>query len=390
MTQAPPVKHGKLDCDNHGFSFSSHRRESPGALALDLGLAQPRTPSGRISKRKHTPQKRSKGWWEAQVRLYGLKCSKWTIEGMKDVIKAALQREINLEPPAELVKAEQRMKKEYDVVNVQFQRRAAVARNDKWNRLTTDVERANLDVERFLRELLTEGGIKVLRGLNNRAQLHHTAERMGLFSTSTDGVGESYDGRILVVGQDRDAVWQEIHQISAKVATQNQANKHARQQEVDAIHKSLVSHGDGGDIGGTWSLEMPKLTSEYQNGDIEMEIVKPDRSGHVWGSFDLVILEGIVRFDWSSPWKGREKKFTWRGRETGEGEIQYEDDSNTGQVTFSSASKCSGVWRSGYGDFEFTGKKVSNETSASVSRCEEEFECFNEEAYEYARVARWH
>ena len=78
----------------------------------------------------------------------------------------------------------------------------------------------------------------------------------------------------------------------------------------------------------------------------------------------------------------------WRGTETGEGEIQY-DDSNGGTITFTSANECIGTWWGAYGTFEFNGKKVSRDSAVSNSECEDRFESFNEEAYEYARVARW-
>jgi hypothetical protein len=105
MSHAPPLKYGKLECYGTGFTFSTHRCESPSALALELGLKPHLTPLGRISKRKHDPPKRSRSWWEAQVRLYGLKCSKWTIDRMKEVLRVALQK--GLEVPDDLRRMEQ-------------------------------------------------------------------------------------------------------------------------------------------------------------------------------------------------------------------------------------------------------------------------------------------
>lgn len=286
---------------------------------------------------------------------------------------------------------EQKLNEEYRAVDAEFQARAAQARDAKWATLTSDVAKADHDPERFLKQVKSDGGVKVLRGLHSRAHIHQTAERMGLFSQSTDGAGGGYGDRILVVGKNNDEVWREINRISSNVRSQILAEEVERENEIDEMHNELVKHGDGGDIGGTWHLDMPELTSMYQSGDVTWVIVSPDNSGHTWASFDLLILEGVVRIDWSSSksaWKGRERKFTWRGTETGEGEIQYDDSSNGGTVTFTSASTCGGTWWGAYGTFEFTGKKTSRQTS-SVNALRDEYDGYNDEAYEYARVARW-
>lgn len=308
---------------------------------------------------------------------------------MKSALTVALMN--GLEVSNDLNRVEQKLIEEYRTVDAEFQTRALEARDAIWATLTSDVAKANHDPERFLKQVGLEGGVKVLHGLNNRAQFHQIAERTGLFSKSTDGVGGGYSDRILVVGKDVDEVWDEINRISADVRAQLCANEVALQNKIDEMHRDLVKHGDGGDIGGTWHLDMPELSSSYKGGDITWIIASPDDSGYVWASFDLRILEGVVRINWPGPtsaWKGRERKFRWKGTETGEGVIQY-DSSNGGTVTFTSASTCSGTWWGNYGTFEFTGKKTSRQTSASVDDLEEEFESYNEAAYELARVARW-
>jgi hypothetical protein len=388
MSHAPSLKHGKLECSGSGFTFCSHHREDSSSIAMEVGLQPRLTPSGRISKRQ-TVDKRPKSWWEAQVRLYGLKCSDWTINGMRAVLTAALQE--GLEVPDDLSRLETNFNEEYRADDARFQARAAQARDRKWAALPSDVAKVDHDPERFLQQLRSDGGVKALRGLFHRAQFHSIAQRMGLFSQSTDGVGGGYDDRILVVGKDRDEVRREINRISTGVHAQLRADEVAQQIEIDQRHRNLVKRGDGGDIGGTWQLDMPELSRIYQSGDVRLIIASPDDSGYVWASFDLVILEGVVRIDWAGPrsgWKGKERKFRWKGTETGEGVIQYEK-SNGGTVTFTSASTCSGTWWGSYGTFEFTGKKISREMPASVDHLEDEFESYNEGAYEVARVSRW-
>src|SRR5271165_6397672 len=78
----PPLVHAKFECVGDGLTVSGHKRVSQTELELALGIQKP-SPNGR---EKIIVEKRPKSWWEAQVRLYGLKCSKWTIDSMKKVL----------------------------------------------------------------------------------------------------------------------------------------------------------------------------------------------------------------------------------------------------------------------------------------------------------------
>jgi hypothetical protein len=386
MSHAPPLKYRNLECSGSGFTFSSHRRASPSTIGVDLGLQPRLTQSGRISKTRNV-SKRSQRWWEAQVRLYGLKCNQWTIDGMKQVLESAVRK--GLRVPDNLSSIEQKLNAKYHLLDREFQKRTADDRNEKWNALTSNVAKANLDPERFLRKLGLNGGVTALHGLRDRARFHQLAEKMGLVSQSTDGIEGGYGDRILVVGKKQEDVWQKIHRIDADIQSQKRAREHTRQKDINAAHQRVLQHGNDNDIRGMWYFEIPELTEIYGSGDITWEIAPPDGSGFRWASFDLVILEGVVRINWGGKWKGKEKRFTWRGTETGEGVIQFDDSSNGGTVTFTSANECIGKFWGAYGSFEFKGKKVSTESAVSNHECEERFECFNEEAYEYARVARW-
>lgn len=176
--------------------------------------------------------------------------------------------------------------------------------------------------------------------------------------------------------------------IDAGIRSQKQPREHTRKKESNKDHQRSVQDGNDDDIAGTWQFDMPELTENYQSGDITWEIAQLDSSGFRWASFDLLILEGVVRINWDGKWKGKEKRFAWRGTETGEGEIQY-SDSNGGTITFTSANKCIGKWWGAYGTFEFKGKKVSKDATVSNNECKSMFESFNKDVYEYARVARW-
>jgi hypothetical protein len=82
----------------------------------------------------------------------------------------------------------------------------------------------------------------------------------------------------------------------------------------------------------------------------------------------------------------------WRGRETGEGEIQLDDDSNpshVGQLEFTDATltKFKGFTSipSAGEKVEFLGYKVN----AIPQQTAEDWNCFSESQYERQRVGRW-
>jgi len=306
---------------------------------------------------------------------------------MKQVLETAVRNDLQV--PDDLARIEQKLNDEYRVLDKEFQKRTIDAKYEKWKTLTSDVAKANLDPEQFLRELESKGGVVALHGLRNRRQFHQLAEEMGLESQSTNGPRGGYEDRILVVGKEWDQVWAKIRRINATIQSDKQARENARQKEINTAHQRLVQDRNDNDIGGTWYFEMPELTKSYHSGDITWEIARPDDSGFRWASFNLLILEGIVRIKWNGKWKEKEKQFTWRGTETGEGVIQCDDSSNGGTITFTTANNCVGEWWGGCGSFEFKGKKVSKESAVSNHECEQGYESLNEEAYELARVGRW-
>ena len=224
----PPLKYGKFECSSDGLTFSSHRRADPSTIALELSNESRPIPAGRISKKQTTP-KHPKSWWEAQVRLYGLQCSKWTIDGMKAILTTALQN--GLQVPEDLKSQEHELKKEYQVESGVFETienivRHELARQQRlYDAATSDVERANADGERFLRKLAEAGGIKVLDGLYGLSQVQQWAEELGLFSKSIDGILAGYNGEILVVGRDRDAVWSNVKRIEKVVKSYKEKEK---------------------------------------------------------------------------------------------------------------------------------------------------------------------
>lgn len=89
--------------------------------------------------------------------------------------------------------------------------------------------------------------------------------------------------------------------------------------------------------------------------------------------------------------KAREFQFRWRGQETGEGEIQLGSDKTLCSITFESPNALEGVFHSDFvGKVEFRGFKSGTLIRNFALDPDDEWDEMDEDAYEKARVGRWH
>ena len=110
MSELRPLKYGELECKGNGLTYRSYSRATPAQIIAALSQTSQPTDHGRVSK-STKPQGHSKAWWEAQVRLYGFKCSNWTIDGMKEVLMDAVAASFKV--PAELQGVEEQLNHDY-------------------------------------------------------------------------------------------------------------------------------------------------------------------------------------------------------------------------------------------------------------------------------------
>jgi hypothetical protein len=143
-------------------------------------------------------------------------------------------------------------------------------------------------------------------------------------------------------------------------------------RSMTRLHDYLLTYElDGGaDIRGRWLMDCPELTYGFCSNDIwrdkvvMWDIHRPQEGENCrWVIFEQIIFEGILCIETPKhdSWK-REKKlrFTWRGQETGEPDLQFDDELNSGWIIFTSSHECKGSFGSmSGGPYEFTGKKTS-------------------------------
>lgn len=144
---------------------------------------------------------------------------------------------------------------------------------------------------------------------------------------------------------------------------------------------------------GTWDIKCPEISQNYSDGDFYFSINGATPSPNTMSvSFDLGILEGAMRpLTAPAPRRGASPQtieFEWRGRSTGEGEIELGDDQKC-IMTFVDRAGRGYVHGVFYGPFvgstEFKGRKESDDCSGEVH----DFNFYTHQQHEYERVSRW-
>ncbi|GAQ88136.1 hypothetical protein KFL_004030060 [Klebsormidium nitens] len=110
-----------------------------------------------------------------------------------------------------------------------------------------------------------------------------------------------------------------------------------------------------------------------------------ESGGHTWARFELETVEGCAKFGKRTVSKGQTTyAYQWRGRETGEGEIQCASDQK-GTFKFH-GDKIEGTMKTPFGDLILTGEKVSDEPDEKSASM---WDYCTEEQHEVERVNRW-
>lgn len=197
-------------------------------------------------------------------------------------------------------------------LNAEFRRRNAAARDEKWNRLETDEERAEADQKRFLRERFstTAGDEAVVVKTDARFELHQAAKHLGLDTLSTDAPLEA-DGRRpridkwIVIARTRSAVFTKIREINQEASrTQQRAkekrdsrNRKLQQDLVDKEKKSAGPRGDW-DVTGKWAISCPSIEQERgdegRHDECSLHVHRTERKGRVqmWAEFNFMVITG--------------------------------------------------------------------------------------------------
>jgi hypothetical protein len=265
--------------------------------------------------------------------------------------------------------------------------------------------------------------------------------------------GEYTSGhRQVVLGTDPQAVRAKSAELHRELQRANQRTEEAKQEkrrkkgaEFEARFAEAEQQGKNTkgkwDVAGHWSINCPYMEEQWgqDRNQCTLEIgftEQEDGLIQMWAEFDFIAITGIIRFvntkaakepgstkrsaakeeeeedddfyednDLPGPTqaqflfpatllpspKNQEFEFRWRGQETGEGEIQLYSDEKLCTLDFSSANALEGIFKSDLtDDIEFRG--VKRDGGGPKRRLDIDYAWHerNEDAYERARVGRWH
>jgi len=318
MTKRELLKYRKFECRGDGLMVAGHKR----ALSDDIKRALPGNTDNkgpRTQKASGKVEKHPKSWWEAQVRLYGLKCDKWTIGNLQAVLEAAVQCGA-LEVPSELKRLENQLNKIY-------------LHRDNLEEMSSEDSDDDDD------SVLTPDDSYVI----NRF-------------CPTD------------IGNSTMEQWLERRNKRAE----NIRNRTLAKTNRDHSLLLLTKNGGGKDPFGTWQIDCPGILNEWpdhENAEQGMTwIIHPplENDTHSWCSFDqLVIIEGVMGIEWGCKklerkrWLNVKRSFRFRGLSSGDYDFCCIDEANKGWIKFTSEHECHGQFDCQFaGPWEFTGKKV--------------------------------
>ena len=141
-------------------------------------------------------------------------------------------------------------------------------------------------------------------------------------------------------------------------------------------------------INGLYDLSCQTVEDNWGSEDLTLTLTLDGTT--VWGAYDLGAFSGIL-FLPDRPWQASNSPLplSWRGRENGEGEMDFGDDC-VGEISFLGNGLIEG-WISVYGRCSFEGRRRQEAGTAvrTARSMREEWEGYNEEAYEEERVGRW-
>ena len=311
------IRSQKFLCSGNGLLKDGQKYDSQVDKYLPL-LEPVRTKAGKVAARQPKIPAQSAYYWKAQCAFRKLSQS-----GAIAELQARLRNtDAGMDP--ELAKLEKEL-------NAEFRAKNAAARDEKWNGLETDEQRANEDPERFLRERFLKGkdqqpggtgdGVVVLK-TRQRLQLHEEAEPLGLYSESTNAPliadGERPDiDRWIVIGKDRAAVSEKIREISREAARSRQRAQEAEDERTRKLHEEIVKEagktgktgsGNVWNVTGTWSIKCPYMEDSWGNGTdgCSLNIYSTESRGgrQMWADFDFIAITGVFRFESPTPTKG--------------------------------------------------------------------------------------
>ena len=142
-------------------------------------------------------------------------------------------------------------------------------------------------------------------------------------------------------------------------------------------------------INGIYEIDCPEIEREWDYDGFTMILTLDSPS--IWGEYDFGMFSGIVHIP-QRPFAASNEtiSFQWRGQENSESQMSFGDDC-VGGISFLGNGYIEG-WINLYGECRFQGRRRDGPGTAirSAASMRDEWDGYNEDEYERARVGRWH
>ena len=337
------LKYREFECQGKGLTFSSHPRATQLEIMTALVEKHRPTVDGRITKSSQGNETYSKTWWEAQVHLYGLKCSDWTEDGMMKTLMDAIITKFK--PPSDLATVEKQLNHDYECTD--------------WDTETQSAEiDENIDIStEEIKEPSSPNEIDLGQNII-------PAKREGdADGEILDNKRPKYTSEVAFPG-----LW--FPRIPPSPTPEQ------RLEKITCLHRKYLNSDQADDtIFGEWHLHFHDVEEGFRrNGNIWKIHLPAESESCLWVVFHQSDVEGIIRLNWNilENWKGKTLPFSFNGGET----ATYRHTNGDGHVTFTSTHECSGTFRTIWDNpWTFVGKKVSNELpTMDRRRCKRAYE----------------
>lgn len=181
----------------------------------------------------------------------------------------------------------------------------------------------------------------------------------------------------------------------AKLKKEPQTSFKRESSPFDAVMTNSAIHTSPlGYINGHYTIDCPYIEREWSSSIPEdgLSLTLCLDTPRIWGSFEFGVFEGVALIP-ERPLKASTEVFPlyMRGRETGEGEMFF-DDGNVGEIVFSGGGVIEGFINLPYtGMQEFSGRRQEGPPHVGMlaRQLQYEWDGYNEEQYEEERKNRW-
>ncbi|PBK75782.1 hypothetical protein ARMSODRAFT_1013208 [Armillaria solidipes] len=445
-SSSPPVSRDGFFYDGHGLfvevDSNRHYREDSDALYALLTHVDPPpvyTKSGTLAKRQPPPFKDRPGhFYRAQLVHYGL--NPVTVkEAAKGLLLSAFDRDNTLAVPNKILRLEADLKAKFeqkDKVTEAGGNKKAVSdsfvRNKKLKQapdqelfeeimaLGPDVALPNPDtitVEEVLEEVVKMSNDRVAATLSTSVDpeevLDILPDIMDRYKIKTKTSEEDREEEEIlqtrreIADQVADLPEQQLTNVIRDLMEDSERLEEllklegARSQlemRDSASHQSSskakpkhIRNDAAIQVAGKYAIIAPKIEKEYPvevrgaSYKMALKLCASKKTPQLWGKFDFGVFEGILRSNGPVSLRADEAvSFSWRARETGEGDITGDEDSfDVARIVFLSGGKLKGTIHSGLGRFDFVGTRDDNNTKAVPTNSAEEWK------EEWKTLVRW-